>query len=339
MKHLLMKLISKIVSVQRNCDRSIHFGEQSADIIGIMDSTIRLPRFLARYLDSAAIDFLNNGGARRIDFSQPRGEAALLEPDSVSWRIFKNPVALWTGGIAAVILELAEPSIRAAIWDHSSFRRDPLGRLRRTGMAAMLTVYGPSSVSSTMIAGVVRMHGQIRGVNSAGARYSANDIDLLKWVQTTAAFGFGEAFHHYVRPLTAEQCDRFYLEGVPVSLKYGVVDAPRSRHEVENLFAQMLTRLEPSECLFEFLQIMSRSDAFPRQLRPLQRLLVRAAVDLVPWPIRRRLGLTSEFGLRAWQRPVATVAGALVDRIVLPRGPAAQACLRLGYPLSRLYDQ
>jgi uncharacterized protein (DUF2236 family) len=304
-----------------------------------MDSIIRLPRFLARSLDAAAIDFLNAGGARRIDFSQPRGEAALLEPDSVSWRIFKNPVALWTGGIAAVILELAEPSIRAAIWDQSSFRRDPLGRLRRTGMAAMLTVYGPRSASSAMIAGVVRMHGQITGENAAGTRYSANDADLLKWVQTTAAFGFGEAFHRYVRPLTADQFDRFYLEGVPVSLKYGVVDAPRSRREIEEQFAQMLSRLEPSERLFEFLQIMSHSDAFPRLLRPLQKVLVRAAVDLLPWAIRQRLGLTSAFGLRTWQRPIAAMAGALVDRIVLPRGPAAQACLRLGYPVSRLYDQ
>jgi uncharacterized protein (DUF2236 family) len=304
-----------------------------------MYSIIRLPRFLARSLDAAAIDFLHGGSGRRIDFSQPRGEAALLEPDSLSWRIFKNPVALWTGGIAAVILELAEPSIRAAIWDHSSFRRDPLGRLRRTGMAAMLTVYGPRSASAAMIAGVVRMHGQISGENAAGARYSANDADLLKWVQTTAAFGFGEAFHRYVRPLTADQFDRFYLEGVPVSLKYGVVDAPRSRQEIEELFAQMLARLNPSESLFEFLQIMSHSDAFPRPLRPLQQILVRAAVDLVPWAIRRRLCLTSAFGLRAWQRPLVSVAGALVDRIVLPRGPAAQACLRLGYPVSRLYDQ
>jgi uncharacterized protein (DUF2236 family) len=285
------------------------------------------------------MDFLNSGGARRIDFSQPSGEAALLEPDSVSWRIFKNPVALWSGGIAAVILELAEPSIRAAIWDQSSFRRDPLGRLRRTGMAAMLTIYGPRSVSTAMIAGVVRMHGQIRGENAAGTRYSASDADLLKWVQTTAAFGFGEAFHRYVRPLTADQFDRFYLEGVPVSLKYGVIDPPRSREEIQQLFEQMLTRLEPSECLFEFLRIMNRSDAFPLQLRPLQRLLVRAAVDLVPWAIRRRLGLTSAFGLGAWQRPIATAAGALVDRIILPRGPAAQACLRLGYPVARLYDQ
>jgi uncharacterized protein (DUF2236 family) len=303
-----------------------------------MDSLIRLPRFLARFLDAAATDFLNSGSTRRIDFSQPPGEAALLGPDSLSWRVFKNPVALWTGGIAAVILELAEPSIRAAIWDQSSFRRDPLGRLRRTGMAAMLTVYGPSSISTAMIAGVVRMHGKISGENAAGRHYSANDSNLLKWVQATAAFGFGEAYHRYVRPLSAGQRDRFYLEGVPVSQKYGVVAAPRSRLEAEELFHAMHRQLEPSECIFEFLRIMDESAAFPGALRPLQRLLVRAAVDLVPDPIRARLGLSRGFGLSAWQRPVAKLAGGLAERIVLPQSPAAQACLRLGYPVARLYD-
>jgi uncharacterized protein (DUF2236 family) len=253
--------------------------------------------------------------------------------------VFKNPVALWTGGIAAVILELAEPSIRAAIWDQSSFRRDPLGRLRRTGMAAMLTVYGPGSVSSAMIAGVVRMHGKIVGENAAGRRYSANDSDLLKWVQATAAFGFGQAYHRYVRSLTADQLDRFYLEGVPVSQKYGVIAAPGSRLEIEELFHAMHLRLEPSECIFEFLRIMVESAAFPGALRPLQRLLVRAAVDLIPGPIRTRLGLTIGFGLSAWQRPVAKLAGGLADRIILPQSPAAQACLRLGYPVARLYDE
>jgi uncharacterized protein (DUF2236 family) len=308
-------------------------------IISGMNPLIRLPQFLARSLDAAASEFLNSGSPRRIDFSQPCGEAALLGPDSVSWRVFKNPVALWTGGIAAVILELAEPSIRAAIWDQSSFRRDPLGRLRRTGMAAMLTVYGPGSISSAMIAGVVRMHGKISGENSAGRPYSANDSDLLKWVQATAAFGFGEAYRRYVRPLTAEQLDRFYLEGVPVSQKYGVVAAPRSRLEIEELFRAMHAQLEPSDCIFEFLRIMEESAAFPGALRPLQRLLVRAAVDLVPGPIRSRLGLTTRFGLSAWQRPAAKLAGGLVDRIILPQSPAAQACLRLGYPVARLYDE
>jgi uncharacterized protein (DUF2236 family) len=304
-----------------------------------MDSIIRLPRIVARSLDAAALDFLNSGSSRHIDFSRPHGEPALVSPHSVSWRVFKNPVALWSGGIAAVILELAEPSIRAAIWNQSSFRSDPLGRLRRTGMAAMMSVYGPRTASQSMIAGVVRMHGKIRGQDETGRFYSANDPQLLTWVQATAAYGFSHAYDRFVRPLSAAQFDRFYQEGYPVSILYGATAAARSREELAQVFDAMEPRLQPSESIFQFLRIMTDSAALPRALRPVQRLLVRAGVELVPTGIRRRLGLSAEHGLSPWQHSVARAAGWVSDRVVLPQSPAAQACLRLGLPVTHLYDE
>ena len=44
-----------------------------------------------------------------LSFSQPAGEAALVSPNSVSWRVFKNPLSLFIGGVTAVTMELAEP--------------------------------------------------------------------------------------------------------------------------------------------------------------------------------------------------------------------------------------
>src|SRR3546814_3783070 len=73
-----------------------------------------------------------------IDFSAPLGEPALLSPDSVQWRVYKNPIALGIGGIAAVLLEFAEPRIRSGVWDHSTYKSAPIGRSRRTGPVAML---------------------------------------------------------------------------------------------------------------------------------------------------------------------------------------------------------
>ena len=82
------------------------------------------------------------GGA--IDFSRPAGEPALGAPNSVAWRIFKNPVTTYIGGVTAVILELAEARVRTGVWKHSGFRKDPLRRLRRTGLAAMVTITEPA---------------------------------------------------------------------------------------------------------------------------------------------------------------------------------------------------
>ena len=50
---------------------------------------------------------------------------------------------LVVGGIAAVILELAEPRVRTGVWEHTSFRRDPVTRMRRTGYAAIADEWIP----------------------------------------------------------------------------------------------------------------------------------------------------------------------------------------------------
>jgi uncharacterized protein (DUF2236 family) len=265
------------------------------------------------------------------------GEEALLPPDSVSWRIFKNPIALFIGGMAAVILELAEPSVRAGVWEHSSFRKDPIGRLQRTGLAAIVTVYGARSIAEPMIAGVVRMHAKVAGETSAGVPYSANDARLLTWVQATAGFGFAEAYSRYVDPLSQVEFNALYREGVLASRLYGALAAPKSIAELQSLFDSMRGRLEPSPIVFEFLQIMRETPAFPAPLLWMQPMLVRAAVEIIPDWIRGCLGLTASHGLRSRERWIIRLAAAASDRIVLPESPAAQSCLRLGFPITYLY--
>ncbi len=273
----------------------------------------------------------------KAKFLEPAGESALVPPDSVSWRIFKNPVTLFIGGVAAVILELAEPAVRTGVWEHTDFRRDPLRRLERTGLAAMITVYAARSVAEPMIAHVVRLHDKVEGVTLAGGPYRANDPRLLRWVQATAAYGFIEAYHRYGRTLTPAEIDQAYAEGAPAAALYGAHDTPRSDAEREALFDSMRGRLEPSPILFEFLDIMRAAPIVPWPLRSVQRLLIRAAVDLTPGWVRERLGLDDRFGLRPWQQPLVRLLGALADRVVLPFSPAVQSCRRLGLPAGTLY--
>ena len=87
-----------------------------------------------------------------IDFAAPVGEPALLAPDSVQWRIYKNPIALGIGGIAAVLLEFAEPRIRSGVWDHSTYKADPIGRSRRTGSTSRQRRTRRSSCSASRAA-------------------------------------------------------------------------------------------------------------------------------------------------------------------------------------------
>lgn len=301
-----------------------------------MRPIIRLPSALQRHLDRT-ISALLSTQQTRVDFSRPLREEALIGADSVSWRIFKNPVALFVGGVAAVILELAEPAVRAGVWEHSSFRKDPIGRLRRTGLAAMVTVYAARSIAEPMIEGVVRMHANIDGETSAGERYSASDPRLLSWVHTTAAFSFAEAYSRYVNTLNSIEFDAFYREGAPASRLYGALEVPQSIVDVQALFESMRGRLDPSPIVFQFLQIMRETAALPRPLLWMQPLLVRAAVDLVPDWIRQLLGLTEYYGLRPRERWLVRLAGDLSNRIVPSESPATQSCLRLGLPITYLY--
>jgi uncharacterized protein (DUF2236 family) len=89
--------------------------------------------------------------------------------------------------------------------------------------------------------------------------------------------------------------------------------------------------------VFQFLQIMCETPAFTGPLLWMQRILVRAAVEMIPDRIRERLGLGAKFGLGPRERWMVGLAGSLSDRIVLSESPAAQSCVRLGLPITHLY--
>lgn len=263
-------------------------------------------------MPTALQDLLRPPAGMEIDFTAPKGEPALAAADSVSWRIFRNPVALFIGGVSAVILELAEPSVRAGVWDHSSFRKDPLNRLRRTGYAAMVTVYGPRSAAEAMIAHVVRMHDRVEGKTDAGTPYRANDPRLLNWVQATATFGFVEAYSRYVSRLSDDEKSAAFREAAVSARLYGATGAPESWQGWQAMLARTAADLEGSPILTEFLDIMETAPIMPTGARWMQRLLVRAAVEMVPDPVRSLPELTGR-GLRSGEallvRGLAKLAG------------------------------
>jgi uncharacterized protein (DUF2236 family) len=294
----------------------------------------RLPAPLHARLEDAARSYFDAPGLA-LDFSKPPGAPALFAPASIAWRVMKNPVALTIGGIAAVILELAEPRVRTGVWEHTTFRTDPVARMKRTGMAAMVTVYGPAEKARAMIAGIVRAHGRVEGVTPADVPYRATDEELLNWVNATAGYGFFEAYHRYVRPLSPSEMDLVYDEGHEAASLYGALGAPRSAAEMQRLLGAMRPKLERSQIVFDFLEIVRNAQILPS--RALQRLMVRAAVDLQPPWVRDILGLGTRYGLRPGGATALRALGAASDRIVLESAPPAQACKRMGLPADHLY--
>jgi uncharacterized protein (DUF2236 family) len=301
-----------------------------------MNTPAVLPWPLRSSLEVATRALLDPGDRFSCDFTRPHGEAALASPASISWQVFKNPVSLFIGGITAVIMELAEPRVRTGVWEHTTFRVDPIRRLRRTGLAAMITVYGARSAAEAMTARVRRMHDAVAGTTSSGEAYRANDPELLNWVYGTAAYGFVQAYRAYARPLSLAERDRYYAEGIRAAALYGATSIPTSEAGLEILFQKMAGRLEPSDVVFEFLAIMRSAPILPLLLRPLQHLLVKAAVDLTPHWLRTILAL-DEHGFCSWEAALVRQAGSFADRLVLETNPAVQACRRMQLQPDYLY--
>lgn len=297
-----------------------------------------LPAPLQRRIEAAVADLFQPQGRPAEDFSRPVGEPALAAPDSMCWQVFKNPVVLFIGGVAAVVLELAEPRVRSGVWEHTSFREQPMERLKRTALASVMTVYGARSRAEAMIAHVSRLHERVKGVTPDGRPYRASDPQLLDWVQATACFGFLEAYHVHVQPVDTAQRDRFYAEGRPAARLYGATGAPRSQAQLEALFERMAPELQASDIVFDFLRIAGEMPAVPWAFKPLQKLLVKAAVELVPEWLRVRLALTGpRWTVSPLQRRLVNELAQGADRLLLRSSAPVQSCLRLGLPQDYLY--
>lgn len=254
----------------------------------------------------------------RVNYLEPKGDLGFYGPDSMAWRVHANPIALAVGGIAAVILELAEPRVRTGVWEHSIFRTDPLSRMQRTGEATMITTYGPTKAAEARVAMVTRMHQRVSGVTPEGQAYTALDPELMTWVHLTAGYGFLNAYVRHVEPgLSRADQDRYYAEGARLGEAFGAVDPPASVAEVEACIETMRPNLRPHPIIGEFLQIVSTNSPLGLLGRVIQPMAAQAAIDLLPSWAKSELEL-----------PDRPLAGAAVRPLM--RGMGAAGNLMLG---------
>jgi uncharacterized protein (DUF2236 family) len=273
----------------------------------------------------------------KIDYAEPVGEAALHHPSSVQWRIFKNQVALGVGGVAAVLMEFADARIRSGVWDHSTYKADPIGRSMRTGVAAMVGCYGPESAARRVIQGVTNMHAKVNGETPKGEAYRALDPELLDWVAATAGYGFLVAYDRFVAPVSEADKARFYRDGAVVARLYGAKVCPQSSADFLRMMEVRADRFEPHPIVEEFLTIIQSGKAAPNTPKFLHRALARAAVSILPPLIRRKLALGKAYDLTTVDWLALKAAGALADRKMDAKSPACQASVRLGLPADFLY--
>jgi uncharacterized protein (DUF2236 family) len=277
----------------------------------------------------------------QINFLEPAGDPGLSGPGSSAWKVFHNPLALAAGGIAAVILELAEPAVRAGVWDHSTFKVDPIQRMVNTGAAAMAVTFGSRKAAQMTFDRVTRMHERVTGTTHEGKPYQAMDPELLTWVHVTAAWGFLQAYIRYADPqMSRAEQDRYYREGAAKGYGFGAKWVPMSVDEVDAYMAEKLKTLYANDTVQAFIKIVGDATPMGKAARPLQRLLTQAGIDLLTDDMQKACGVRVTHPLGA--RGVRAVVGALAAtaRFVARRkgnGPAEQACRRMGVSTDCLY--
>lgn len=173
------------------------------------------------------------GGTGDDSVERNRQDTGLFGPDSACWKVHGDFTSMMVGGVAALYLQMLHPGALAGVWDHSDFRKDMLGRLRRTARFIAGTTYGDRAEAQALIDHVRAIHDQVAGQLPDGAPYAANDPDLLTWVHVAEVSAFLAAYLRYVDPgFPPEEQDSYLREYAEVACRLGAPDVPTSRAEV-----------------------------------------------------------------------------------------------------------
>lgn len=221
----------------------------------------------------------------------PISDDALFERDSPIRMVHADVVAMMVGGIRSLLLQMLHPHALQGVLDHSDFRADMHGRLRRTARFIAVTTFGQRDAAMAAIERVNRIHRRVIGTLPDGSPYAATNPRTLAWVHVAEATSFLEAYLAYVRPAMppAEQDEYFRQFGV-IARALGADPVPETRAEATELIAALRGDLASSAAAREIagLVLSQRPNGTPRAV---QRALGTAAIDLLPPYARTMLAL------------------------------------------------
>jgi uncharacterized protein (DUF2236 family) len=247
----------------------------------------------------------------------------------MAWRVHAERVVL-AGWGRAILLQLAHPLVARGVWEHSAFRREGWGRLRRLRrtLSAMLALtFGPPE-EAARVAGVIngihdRVHGELpegQGIFPSHARYTAHDPALLSWVHTTLVDSFLLTYELFVAPLSPGERDRYCAESCAIEPLLGIPagSLPRTTAALREYMA----RVEASGAISvtDTARALARDIVYPPGLligQPLFWLARFPTVGLLPPAIRTAYGFP-------WDERRARVLSlmAITSRRLLPFLPS-----------------
>ena len=221
----------------------------------------------------------------------PPSDEALFARDTPIRMVHADIVAMMVGGIRGLLLQMLHPHALQGVLDHSNFRGDMHGRLRRTARFIAVTTFGHRDDAQAAIDRVNRIHAAVGGTLPDGSPYSASDPRVLAWVHVAEATSFLAAYLRHVRPnMPGAEQDEYYRQFAVIALALGADPVPTNRAEAEAIFRELRSDLAASTAAREVADLVLTQR--PKGAPPaVQALLGAEAVALLPPFARSMLGL------------------------------------------------
>jgi uncharacterized protein (DUF2236 family) len=274
----------------------MHAFERAA---ALGESVAATPLRLVGGLTAPARDGMERSVRRAIGIRDERGvisrdpDEAFTPPDGVARRVHADLSSMLIGGVSALLLQTLHPLAMAGVADHSGYRDDPLGRLRRTAQFVGTTTYGTTAQADAAVAQVLRVHRRVKGTSPDGRKYSADDPGLVTFIHVAEVSSFLAASQRY-GPVTLSrtECDQYYEELAPVAFNLGAKWAPHTADEAEAYLLRLRPKLYAGPQARQARDWLLRGVARRPGERAVYSLVVASAVGVLPGWARRELGLS-----------------------------------------------
>jgi uncharacterized protein (DUF2236 family) len=242
----------------------------------------------------------------------PASDQALFVRGSVIRRVHGDVTSMMVGGIAALLTQMLHPKALAGVWDHSDVHADMLGRLRRTARFIATTTYAHRDSALEAIAKVKTIHERVGGRLPGGGEYRATDPALLAWVHVAGAINFLDSWRRYGEPaMSRADQDRYFAESGEIARLLDADPVPRTRAEAEELIREFRPELWADRRTREFRELVLKAPPRSFAERPVQLVIMNAAVDLMPAFAREMHGLARPPAVPIVRGAVFSIAGAL----------------------------
>jgi uncharacterized protein (DUF2236 family) len=224
--------------------------------------------------------------------SRRREDHGLFGPGSPTWAVWSHP-SLVIAGARAAIVQMFHPPTAAGVAQHSAYKGDFHGRLRRTAHYFATVALGDARSAVEASDRLRRVHERVTGSEPlTGRPYRALDPANQLWVHVT---GWHSALYAYERygpgRLSPQDEARYWRECGIASMLQDLDPAivPRSRVGVREYFESM----RPCPCVSEPARAIMHSLQSPpvswelAPFVPLFPMLTAATVATIPRYMRR----------------------------------------------------